>query len=427
MMGWIAMTNSKPVPFTAKGVQAEREPGLHKDGAQRGLYLRVSPTGTKSWIVRTMMHGKRRDMGLGSLEHVGLAEARSKAQAALAVARNGGDPIKDREAEQEAAREAVRQAVQVQREAQERATRTFDWCAGQVYSKLLPGWRSVRHGEIWLSAIHRHASPKIGNSPIHTISRADVLDVLQPVAKTTPESARRLRHSMGQVFSWALGEGHCESNPVQAIGKLALPKVAKGLNRHAAMPWRDVPAFWRALEEREGVSALTLQFLILTAARSGEARGARWCEIDTEGHVWNIPGERMKAGQPHRVPLTEEALAVLKRVEGLDADLVFPSAQRGKDGAARVQSDMVFAALFKRMRIEGITTHGFRATFRTWAAESAKAHPEVAETALAHSVGNAVVKAYHRSDLFDARRDLMEAWARLATGQAGQVVQLVRA
>ncbi|MFN4160039.1 MAG: tyrosine-type recombinase/integrase [Gemmobacter sp.] len=422
------MVKSKSAPFTAKGVQAEREPGLHKDGGQRGLYLRVSTAGTKSWIVRTMMHGKRRDMGIGSLEHVGLAEARSKAQAALTVARNGGDPINDRKTEQAAALEAVRQAAQVQRETQERATRTFDWCVGQVYSKLLPGWRSARHGEIWLSAIQRHASPKIGESPIHTITRADVLDVLKPVAKATPESARRLRHSMGQVFAWAFGEGHCESNPVQAIGKLALPKVAKGLNRHAAMPWRDVPAFWWALDGREGVSALTLQFLILTAARSGEARGARWCEIDVEGKAWNIPGERMKAGLPHRVPLTDEALAVLKRAKGLDADFVFPSAQRAKDGSAKPQSDMVFAALFKRMRIESITTHGFRATFRTWAAESAKAHPEVAETALAHSVGNAVVKAYHRSDLFDARRDLMESWGRFVTGQTtARVVQLVRA
>lgn len=409
--------------LSVKGVEAKTKPGLYADGDRSGIYLRVGPTGAKSWIVRTLIHGRRRDVGIGSAEHVGLAEARDKARAIRATARSGGDPVAEREAEREAAREAAR-AAQAERD---RATKTFDWCVGEVHAKLAPGWRSVRHGEIWRSAIQRHASPKIGAKPIHTITRADVLAVLKPVAEATPESARRLRHNLGQVFQWAVAEGLCEANPVQALGKLALPVVAKGTKRHAAMPWRDVPAFWRALGEREGVSALTLKWIILTAARSGEARGARWREIDTEAAVWTVPGERMKAGQPHRVPLAPEALAVLERVKGLDPDLVFPSAQRAPDGTGKVQSDMVFAALFKRMGVEGITTHGFRASFRTWAAEAAKAHPEVAETALAHSVGGAVVKAYHRSDLFDARRDLMEAWSRHVTGQSGTVVRLVRA
>jgi integrase len=198
-------------------------------------------------------------------------------------------------------------------------------------------------------------------------------------------------------------------------------------NHHDAMPWQDVPAFLVALADREGTSARCLEFIIHTAVRSGEARGARWAEIDLDRGVWTIPAERMKARAEHRVPLSPEALAVLHQVKGLDGDLVFPSVQRGKDGRPKVQSDMVFKALFGRMKVEGITTHGFRSSFRDWCSESARADFELAEAALAHAVGTTTARAYARSDLFDRRRALMEAWSQYLIGQSGKIVQLVRA
>jgi integrase len=195
-----------------------------------------------------------------------------------------------------------------------------------------------------------------------------------------------------------------------------------------ALAWRDLPDFMLSLKAREGVSARALEFAILTCARSGEVRGARWSEFDLVEMVWAIPAERMKARRAHRVPLSNDALSVLGQLRGLDAELVFPSAQRSSDGKAKVMSDMAFAALMRRMKVSGITTHGFRSTFRDWCSESARADFELAEAALAHSVGNTTVRAYARSDLFDRRRDLMQAWARFVTGQAaGEVVQLVRA
>lgn len=207
----------------------------------------------------------------------------------------------------------------------------------------------------------------------------------------------------------------------------SLPVLKREKEHLAAMAWRSVPAFMSDLAQREGVSARCLEFAILTAVRSGEARGATWAEIDLKEGVWLIPGDRMKRGIPHRVPLSEAALDVLERAKGLDPVLVFPSVQRGTDGAGKPMSDMVFKALFKRMDRDGFTTHGFRSSFRDWCSESAKADPEVAEAALAHATGNAVSRAYARSDLFDRRRVLMDAWSAFATGTTGQVVQLVRA
>jgi len=194
-----------------------------------------------------------------------------------------------------------------------------------------------------------------------------------------------------------------------------------------ALPWQDMPAFMERLVERKGVSARALEFGILTAARSSELRWALWSEIDIKAGIWSLPKERMKARRAHRVPLSPEALAVLEKVRGLDANLVFPSPQRTSDGKAKVMSDMAFKALFGRMKIEDITQHGFRSSFRDWCSEAARADREIAEAALAHVVGSKTERAYARSDHFDRRRDLMDAWARFATGQTGQVVQLVRA
>lgn len=232
---------------------------------------------------------------------------------------------------------------------------------------------------------------------------------------------------MSTIFDWAKGAGHYpHENPVNGIKK-ALPTVKRRAEHMTALDWRDIPGFMEDLAEREGVSARTLEFLILTASRSGEARGARWSEIDLDARDWIVPGERMKRGVAHRVPLSEAAMAVLERVRSLDADLVFPSVQRGEKGEARPQSVMVFKALMKRMGREGITVHGMRSSFRDWCSESAHADREVAEAALSHATGNEVERAYARSDLFERRRALMDAWSRFATGRNGKITELVRA
>lgn len=369
-----------------------------------GLYLRVGPSGAKSWVLRTVVHGRRRDLGIGSTTLVPLAEAREKARALRKVAREGGDP------------DLVRR----------RQVLTFREAAERVHRNLLPTWRSARHGEIWMAALKLYVFPHFGSRPIETIGTADLLRVLAPIWTEKHDTARRVKQRLAAVFDWAKGAGHYpHENPVNGLNK-ALPAVKHRAEHMTALPWKELPAFVHKLQERDGISARALEFIILTAARSGEARGARWREI--QGDVWTVPASRMKGGVVHRVPLSSEALAVLDQVRGLDSDLVFPSPSRGAGNEARQQSDTVFKALMKRMgRDDGLTTHGFRSTFRDWCGESAHVDREVAEAALAHTVGNKVERAYARSDLFDRRRSLMEAWGRFAAGKAGEVVQMVRA
>lgn len=416
MAGQVAgqICGGEVMPLTAKGVEAKRDPGMYGDGG--GLYLRVGPTGAKSWILRTVIHGKRRELGLGSVELVSLAAAREKAAELRRAARDGGDPDAQRKAAARAAAEAA---------ARERMT--FGKAAEAVHAKLLPGWKNAKHSETWLGSVRVHAFPALEKKPLQAIGRDELLRVLNPIWTKKPETARRLRQRLHSIFEWAKGEGYFQGeNPVDQLG-LALTTVKAAPKHLAALPWRDLPQFWARLSAQEATSAACLRFLILTAARSGEARGAAWSEIDFAGSVWNVPAERMKRGVPHRVPLSPEALAVLDAVKGLDPVLVFPSPQRAKDGEGRVMSDMAFKLLFGRMGVEGFTTHGFRSTFRDWCSESAKADPELAEAALSHATGNAVTRAYARSDLFDRRRALMDAWAAYGTGKAGQVVQMVRA
>ena len=304
---------------------------------------------------------------------------------------------------------------------------TFERAAKMVHAKLLPSWRNKKHAETWIGSIELHANPKIGRKAIEKIGRDDVLKVLSPIWTEKIETAKRLKQRLELIFDWASGEGHYpHPNPVRGL-RLALPKVAAADNHLAAMPWRDLPAFWTELSERDGMSAYCLRFAILTAARSGEARGARWSEIDWEGKIWNLPAERMKRNKPHRVPLAPAAIEILEMARGLDAEFCFPSPQKAKTGGGKPMSDMAFKLLYNRMEVSGFTSHGFRSTFRDWCSESAKADPELAEAALSHATGNAVTRAYARSDLFDRRRDLMEAWGRFVTGEtAGAIVQMVR-
>ncbi|GLS88090.1 integrase [Cypionkella aquatica] len=368
---------------------------MYADGG--GLYLHVSPTGAKSWILRTVIHGKRRDLGCGSADLVTLAEAREAARKLRKVAREGGDPARERK----------------------RQTLTFEVAARRVHTNLLPTWTNAHFGKTWLSSLENDVFPHIGSRQLQSVTTADLLSVLQPIWTVKADTAKKIKQRIAAVFDWAKGAGHfAGENPVLGLKK-ALPTMKATGAHYDAMPWPDLPAFLKVLHQRDGMSARCLEFIILTCVRSGEARGARWSEI--QGNVWTIPAERMKAREVHRVPLTPEALAVLDRVRGLDDELIFPSSQKGKDGRAKEQSDMVFIALYKRMEVEGFTTHGFRSTFRDWCGESARADREVAEAALAHSVGNAVERAYARSDLFDRRRELMVQWSTYAKGTKKEV------
>lgn len=394
--------------LSARRVETLKTPGEYGDG--EGLFLLVGPTGSKSWVLRTVVHGKRRKFGLGGASLVSLAEAREAARELRKVARSGGDP------------DTIRK----------RETLTFWDAALRVHRQLLPTWRNEKHAETWLSTVETHAKPVFGSRPIATVTAGEVLSVLSPIWTERHETAKRLKQRLSTIFDWAKGAGHYpHENPVNGLGK-ALPTVKRRPKHMAAMHWRDVPDFMAELVEREGVSARTLEFLILTATRSGEARGAKWREFsakdrDSGGYVWTVPAARMKRGLPHRIPLSEAALSVLENVRGLDDEYVFPSSKRTADGKARHQSVMVFKSLFARMKREGFTTHGFRSTFRDWASESAHAEREVAEAALSHATGNEVERAYARSDLFERRKALMDAWGRYCTGQAGAVVQMVRA
>ncbi len=381
--------------LTAKKVQGKFKPGMHNDGA--GLYLRVSNTGAKSWILRCRVHGMKRDIGLGGLSYVSLAEARKKATEMRAVARSGGDPLSERN--------------------RVKGIPTFEDAAQQVWhTQIVPTAKNEKHKNQWITTLRDYAFPVIGSRTVDVIQSADILRVLQPIWLEKPATAVRVRQRLRTVFDWATAAQHrTAGNPVSGI-ETALPKQPKADSHHAAMPFEEVPRLLSQLGDDP--VALCLRFLILTAARTGEARFASWSDID--GDVWTVPAQRMKAGVAHRVPLAPEALAVLDRSRGVSEHLIFPGYRHGKP--------IVDTTLRDHLRRLGhpYTVHGFRSTFRDWAAERTSAPREIAELCLAHFVGNAVERTYRRSDLFDKRRDLMDQWGRfcLSAGSKGDVVEL---
>ncbi len=295
--------------LTIKLIQAIKEAGRYGDGD--GLYLEVGQTGSKSWILRTTVQGRRRDIGLGGISWVSLAEAREKARELRKAAKEGRDPLAERETQ--------------------KGIPTFEEAARTVYENLKPGWRKGGvHVKHWISSLERLVFPAIGQRPVNTIQSGDVLTVLTPIWHKTPETARRVKQRIRTVMQWAKGANlYLGENPVDAT-EGSLPRHVNGEVQHyAAMPYDALPAFMADLAKRDGIAAMALQFLILTAARSGEVRGMTWAEIDREAAVWTIPGARMKAGKNYRVPLTAEALAALDAARGLDSDLVFPGQRRG--------------------------------------------------------------------------------------------------
>ena len=377
--------------LTVSRVEKQSKPGRYADGGC--LYLVVTKTGSKQWVARVTIHGRQTDLGLGGASYVTLDAARMESMRLRRIARAGDDPRADRK------KEMV----------------TFDDAAKRVHAALLPTWKNTRHADTWLSSVQSLTSKAFGTRPIEKVRTADVLKVLEPIWTEKFETANRLKQRLAAIFDWAKGAGHYpHENPMTGLQK-ALPMVKRSKEHLDAMAWADLPAFMADVAQRDGVSARCLEFIILTAARSGEARGARWSEVD--GDVWTVPAERMKRGLPHRVPLSPQALAILEKVRGLDDDLIFAGKPPKEGDVCRPLSDMVFKALFLRMKREGFTTHGFRSTFRDWCGENGIADREVAEAALSHATGNEVERAYARSDLFERRRKLMSDWSVYCRGK----------
>lgn len=386
--------------LTALKVKTETAPGKYFDG--NGLYLRIDKDGGRYWVQRITIRGQRREIGLGTPELVSLAKARVTARENRRLAYEGLDPL------------------QIRREA--RAVLTFAEAARKVHEIHLPTWRNEKHGAQFISTLEAYAFPKLGNIRISEVTTADVLDVLTPIWTKKPETARRVRQRIGTVLKWAVAKGWRKDNPAENIGK-ALPKPEKTKEHRQALPYGDVAAALATVQASgAGVSTkLCLEFLVLTAARSGEARGAEWDEIDLAAKVWTIPASRMKAGRPHRVPLSKRALELLTEAAALTGGkgLVFPGTKAGKP-----LSDMTLSKLVKRDLAIATDIHGFRTSFRTWAQERTTFPREVAEAALAHVVGDTTEQAYARSDVFEKRRKMMQAWTQFLSAESGKIVQI---
>ena len=359
--------------------------GRYCDG--NGLYLDVRPTGSRGWIQRLTIRGRRTELGLGGYPLVSLKEAREKAFANRKLARDGGDPLSEK-----------RRA---------KSMPTFAQAARKLRDQLSPGWRSPYHAQLWLKSMERHVFPRIGEMPVSEVTSADVIGVLTPIWHEKATTARKLRQRIRAVMQWAVAMELRPDNPCDRIGP-ALGAQNYTVRRMKALPHREVASAIGKVcaSGAKPVVKLAFELLVLTATRSGEVRGAAWTEIDLNDGVWTIPAGRSKTNREHRIPLSRRALEILEeaRALGRGSPLVFPSLRgRPLDGTA-------FTRMLKRLGINAVP-HGFRSSFRDWAAEETDHPREVAEAALAHVVRNQVEAAYRRTDLFDRRRRLMADWA----------------
>ena len=382
-------TDSRVLELTARRV-ATALAGRYVDG--RGLMLVVKPSGARSWVLRYQLNGRRRDMGLGPYPEITLARAREKALEARRHLVEGGDPL------------AFRRAKVL----------TFREAAAELIESKRAGWRNIKHAAQWSSTLEAYTSPALGNLGVKAIETSHVIDVLKPIWTVKPETASRVRQRIEAVIDYATAKGHRDGpNPARWRGHLqnllAKPSSVRAVQHHAALDWREIPQFMSALDERQGVSARALQFLVLTAARSGEVRGMRRAEVDLRSRVWTVPAARMKGAKEHRVPLTDRAVVLLGALAPTSA-FVFPS----PTDPARPLSDMSLTAVLKKMGRGDVTAHGFRSTFRDWAGETTAVPREVIEAALAHRLKDKAEAAYARGDLFEKRRQLMDAWCRFA-------------
>jgi integrase len=391
-------------------------PGFHAVGGATGLYLQVSDSGARSWVLRIKIGDKRRDLGLGSFADVPLARAREKAREKREEIGRGRRPHHGRARGTAALRAAAAKLV------------TFDECARRVVAMKAVEFKNAKHAAQWPSTLETYASPVVGKLPVAAIELGHITEILAPIWTTKTETATRLRGRLETVLDYATVHGlRSGSNPARWKGNLdaVLPKPAKlkRVQHHRALAIDEMPAFVAELRRRDGIAARCLEWVVLTACRSGEARGARWSEIDVKARLWTIPGQRMKAGKSHRVPLSAEALALLDALPRMaGTDLVFPAPRGGQ------LSDMALLAVMRRMGVDAVP-HGARSTFRDWCSERTAYPRDVAEMALAHTIGDKVEAAYRRGDLMEKRRRMMEDWARFCEmpRPQGKIVELAQA
>jgi integrase len=418
--------------LSALEISRLKRPGYHFVGGVSGLILQVTDTGARSWILRTMVGGKRRDIGLGGYPSVTLAGAREAARLAREKIRGGIDPV----AERFEARSSLSAA--------RASSITFEEAAIKYVSANEAGWKNSKHAAQWAATLRKYVFPTIGKIQVQAVETAHVVGILEPIWTAKPETAGRVRGRIEAVLDWARARGYRKGeNPARWKGHLSaiLPAVSrvKSVNHHAALDYRQTGAFITALKKVEGFGARALEFAILTAARSGEVRGAEWSEIDWDAAVWIIPAARMKAGKEHRVPLSDAAIALLSALPRLaGCEYIFPN---GKEG---MLSDMALTAVIRRMDKtragEGgvgwvggggkiVTAHGFRSTFRDWAGETTGHPREVIEHALAHQLADKAEASYARGTLFEKRRRLMRDWDQFCSAPVrlpAGVVTLVR-
>ena len=375
--------------LTARDVSSA---GIGKHGDGGGLWLRVRDNGSRAWVFRYTRNGCAREMGLGPVEDVSLKKARKMARDSRQLVREGKDPISVR-------RLAMRSDIP-----------TFKVAADRYAKAHAAKWTNEQHRKVWRRQIEIHAEPKIGNLPVDEIEIHDVLRVLEPIWNDMNETASRIRGRIEKILDWATVQRFRDGrNPARWRGNLdALlpsPSDVQDVEHYRALAWSEVPAFMVMLRAREGIGARALEFTILTASRSGEVRGATWDEIDLEDKLWTVPATRMKAGREHRVPLSDQAVELLKKLQQFEStSMVFPSPRKGT-----MISDMTMTKVLRDMEVDAVP-HGFRSSFRDWCAESTAYANEVAEMALAHSIPSAVEAAYRRGDLFEKRRKMMNDW-----------------
>jgi integrase len=407
-------TNKLSAKFTEKN---DLKPGLYGDGG--GLYLQVSDFKTKAWVFRFMIAGRARKMGLGDFELVSLKEARRKRDAAYGLVVDGIDPIEER---------AARKAEQAVEKAK---TLTFKECAEKYIAAHKAGWKSPKHGGQWAATLETYAYPIIGKLPVASIDVALVLKVIEPIWSTKTETASRVRGRIESILSWAKARGYRQGeNPATWRGHLdqllpARSQVAP-VEHHAALPYSDLPAFMAKLRAKEGVSARALEFTILTIARTGDTIGAKWKEVDAAEKLWTVPAARVKGKKgarkrDHVVPLSKQALAVLKGLP-TDGEFVFAG---GKEGAGL--SNAAMSELLKGMGYDPdvATVHGFRSTFKDWASEQTAYPNELSEMAMAHTVSDKVEAAYRRGDMREKRRRLMQDWADYCASDGSSSAEVV--
>ena len=388
--------------LTALAVKKQTTPGRYSDG--NGLYLVVDPSGAKRWLQRLSIQGKRCDLGLGSTRLVSLDDAREQALINRRVARAGGDPIAERNHEMG-------------------LSMPFKDATLEVYKANQPLWENEKHAKQWLATMENHVFPKIGTKPVGSIQSTDILAVLEPIWTSKPDTAKKIRQRLNMVINWARGKRLYTGDDPIKMAELSLPRTKQSKNHFKSLNYDEMPSLFEEIDASSATTQakLALQFTILTCCRTTEVLHSTWNEIDLVKAIWVIPAERMKAGETHSVPLSSAALKVLKKAHALRSasELIFPSPIDDKpmsDGTMR-------KLLQKTLRVDA-TVHGFRSTFKDWAAETTNHPNEVSEMALAHTIGSKTEAAYRRGDLLQKRKELMQEWSDFLCSKNGKVIRL---